>query len=336
MTVGSFKQHRSGAWLRLFASGWSTQHRGLSSSLSCCRSRLSAEVRTALAQTQMTVSRRSGTGSADLESVLGETQPTIPLAALSLDRPTYLPVRERSRSIGGDVVRDESGLDVLRVLARGRLPSHEQVHTVAQLPDVATAPMSNRFSPAMAAVLVQPLPQPSTSTHSPAGLADIENRGSIDPRTFELIGRHRRISALDVPGAAGHRESRLVSGWSEDDVDTSNLRNAIRAQLGEPLEPLKAGHLQAVASTCAVSSTARSTAAAPLPPESKNGQLRLTGVTWAPATAAPPLCKLKGHGFESGWLQCGGRALVPNAIDRSRASPTTNRVRRSASSARQT
>ena len=60
---------------------------------------------------------RRGPRFADLESGLGEAQPTILLAALSLDRPTYLPVRERSRSVGSDVVRDESGLDVLRVLA---------------------------------------------------------------------------------------------------------------------------------------------------------------------------------------------------------------------------
>ncbi len=80
----------------VFASRWSTQHRGLSSSLSCCRSRLSAEVRTALAQSQMTVSRRSGTGQCGLGKRVGFTPSRVRISHPPLLRHARCPMNDRS------------------------------------------------------------------------------------------------------------------------------------------------------------------------------------------------------------------------------------------------
>lgn len=117
-----------------------------------------------------------------------------------------------------DVVGDESGLDHFRVLFRGYLPGHEQATAVAQLPDISAAPMSNWLALTVTAVLVEPLSEPSATIQSTARLTDIEDGGSIDPRTLQLSVRYRRILSLEPSGDAGWQELRLISGWPEDDV----------------------------------------------------------------------------------------------------------------------
>ena len=65
--------------------------------------------------------------------------------------------------------------------------------------------MSSWLTSTVPAVLIQPLPQPPTAMCSTAGLTDVENRGSIDPCTFELIRRRRRVSAFEVAGETSSR-----------------------------------------------------------------------------------------------------------------------------------
>ena len=82
--------------------------------------------------------------------------------------------------------------------------------------ELLEAVRASPLAPAVATVLIQPLPKPPTTMHSATGLANVENRGSIDPRTFELIGRLRWIPAPEVPGDAMRQELRLTTGRSED------------------------------------------------------------------------------------------------------------------------
>ena len=75
--------------------------------------------------------------------------------------------------------------------------------------------MSSWLTSTVPAVLIQPLPQPPTAMCSTAGLTDVENRGSIDPCTFELIRRRRRVSAFEVAGETSSRLKARPSVTSE-------------------------------------------------------------------------------------------------------------------------
>ena len=171
-----------------------------------------------------------------------------PLARPPLvDLPSSLTVCERLGTVRRGVVGDEGRLDVLRIGVRGRLPSHEQVRAVAQLPDIASSPVSNRFALAVAAVLVQPLAKPPPAVHSTTGFPDVENGCLINPRMLKLIGRHSRVLALEASGDAVRLESWPISGGPEDDVHASLHRHASLPEFEKSFEALEASRLQTLA-----------------------------------------------------------------------------------------
>ena len=123
----------------------------------------------------------------------------MPRRVSSSDSSASLPARERTPAKVCYELGDELRFQILWIGVRSLPPRDQNLITVCQLPHVPSSPMADRLAGAMSPVLLQALPQASSTARASTCLPDVDHVRSLDPSRVEFSDGDRGILAFEPP-----------------------------------------------------------------------------------------------------------------------------------------